>query len=45
MRPMILWQIDATQVALADGPAARVIDLLDDHARFALGAASLTGYT
>ena len=45
MCPMLGGRSNAIQVALADGPAARVIDLLDDHARFALGAASLTGYT
>jgi transposase InsO family protein len=36
--PNDLWQIDGTQVALADGSLAWVIDILDDHARFALGA-------
>jgi transposase InsO family protein len=33
-----LWQIDATQVALASGDKAWVIDCLDDHARFLLFA-------
>lgn len=33
-----LWQIDATQLALADGRPAWVVDCLDDHARFLLAA-------
>ena len=33
--PNDLWQIDGTQVALTDGSPAWVIDILDDHARFA----------
>jgi transposase len=33
-----LWQIDATQVALAGGDVAWVIDCLDDHARYLLAA-------
>src|SRR5207244_1138407 len=33
-----LWQIDATQVKLAAGERAWVIDCLDDHARFLLAA-------
>jgi len=33
-----LWQIDATQVTLAGGDAAWVVDCLDDHARFLLAA-------
>jgi transposase InsO family protein len=36
--PNDLWQIDGTQVQLADGSSVWVIDILDDHARFALGA-------
>ncbi len=36
--PNDLWQIDATQVALADRTKAWVIDILDDHARFAIAA-------
>lgn len=36
--PNDLWQIDATQVALADGSRAWIIDILDDHARYAIGA-------
>ena len=41
-----LWQIDATQVVLASGEEAWVVDCLDDHARFllsALACASPTG--
>ena len=41
-----LWQIDGTQVKLADGQSAWVVDCLDDHARFLLAAiacASPTG--
>ena len=33
-----LWQIDATQVALADQRPAWVVDVVDDHARFLLAA-------
>jgi len=33
-----LWQIDATQVSLAVGSTAWVVDCLDDHARFCLAA-------
>jgi transposase InsO family protein len=33
-----LWQIDGTQVELADGRAAWIVDCLDDHARFLLAA-------
>jgi transposase InsO family protein len=33
-----LWQIDATEVALAGGKPAWVVDCLDDHARFLLAA-------
>lgn len=36
--PNDLWQIDATQLALADGSKAWVVDVLDDHARFAIAA-------
>jgi transposase InsO family protein len=41
-----LWQIDGTQLKLAGGEAAWVVDVLDDHARFllsALACASPTG--
>jgi len=41
-----LWQIDATQIALADSEPVWVVDVLDDHARFliaALAVASPTG--
>jgi transposase InsO family protein len=33
-----LWQIDGTEVALASGERAWVVDCLDDHARFLLAA-------
>jgi transposase InsO family protein len=33
-----LWQIDATQVALAGERPAWVVDIVDDHARFLLAA-------
>lgn len=36
--PNDLWQIDATQVSLADGSVAWIVDCLDDHARFLLSA-------
>jgi transposase InsO family protein len=43
--PNDLWQIDGTQVALSDGSLAWVIDLLDDHARFAIGATATRRFT
>jgi transposase InsO family protein len=36
--PNDLWQIDGTQVKLAGGEPAWVVDCLDDHARFLLAA-------
>jgi len=33
-----LWQIDATQLRLAGGEPAWIVDVLDDHARFLLAA-------
>jgi transposase InsO family protein len=36
--PNELWQIDGTQHRLADGTEFWVIDLVDDHSRFLLGA-------
>ena len=36
--PNDLWQIDATEVRLASGEKAWVVDCLDDHARFCLHA-------
>jgi len=33
-----LWQIDATEVKLADGQRVWVVDCLDDHARFLVAA-------
>ena len=36
--PNDLWQIDATEVRLASGEKAWVVDCLDDHARFCLYA-------
>jgi transposase InsO family protein len=35
-----LWQIDATEVRLADGRPAWIVDCLDDHARFLLAASA-----
>jgi transposase InsO family protein len=40
-----LWQIDGTQVKLAAGEAAWVVDCLDDHARFLLAAIACAGPT
>jgi transposase InsO family protein len=40
-----LWQIDATRVLLADGSPVWVIDLLDDHARFLIGATAFPDAT
>ena len=36
--PDDLWQIDATEVRLAEGEKAWIVDCLDDHARFLLSA-------
>jgi hypothetical protein len=36
--PNDLWQIDATQVKLAGGERAWIVDILDDHARYLLAA-------
>jgi transposase InsO family protein len=43
--PNDLWQIDGTQVNLTDGSPAWVIDILDDHARFAIGATATRRFT
>lgn len=43
--PNDLWQIDGTQVTLSDGSVAWVIDILDDHARFAIGATASRRFT
>lgn len=40
-----LWQIDATRVLLADETPAWVIDLLDDHARYLVGASAVSDVT
>jgi transposase InsO family protein len=40
-----LWQIDATQVELANGEPGWIVDCLDDHARFLLAALACTGPT
>jgi transposase InsO family protein len=40
-----LWQIDATRVLLADETPVWVIDLLDDHARYLLGATAFPDAT
>lgn len=40
--PNELWQIDATQVVLQDGTKAWVIDALDDHSRYLVGALACT---
>jgi transposase InsO family protein len=40
-----LWQIDATRVLLADETPVWVIDLLDDHARFLVGATAFPDAT
>lgn len=40
-----LWQIDATQVALAEGKPGWVVDVLDDHARFLLAAVAVASPT
>lgn len=43
--PNDLWQIDGTQVALVDGSKAWIVDLLDDHARLAIGATATRRFT
>lgn len=43
--PNDLWQIDATQVRLESRRKVWVIDVLDDHARFLLGALACTRTT
>jgi transposase InsO family protein len=44
-RPNHLWQIDGTQVTLTDGSPAWVVDILDEHARFAIGAIATGRFT
>ncbi|WP_169592666.1 IS481 family transposase [Antrihabitans stalactiti] len=43
--PNDLWQIDGTQVELVDASKAWVVDLLDDHARYAIGATATRRFT
>jgi transposase-like protein len=38
-----LWQIDATQVKLAEGERVWVVDIVDDHARYLLAARACEG--
>lgn len=40
-----LWQIDATQIALAASEPVWVVDVLDDHARFLLAALAVVSPT
>jgi transposase InsO family protein len=40
-----LWQIDATQIALAESKPGWVVDVLDDHARFLLAALAVASPT
>jgi transposase InsO family protein len=40
-----LWQIDATEVRLADQHKAYVIDVIDDHSRYLLAAIAADGPT
>lgn len=40
-----LWQIDATQLMLADSDPGWVVDVLDDHARFLLAALAVASPT
>jgi transposase InsO family protein len=40
-----LWQIDATEVRLADQRKAYVMDMIDDHSRYLLAAIAATGPT
>lgn len=43
--PNDFWQIDCTTIALADGSKAWIVDLLDDHARYAIGATAVRRFT
>jgi transposase InsO family protein len=43
--PNDLCQIDGTQVELSDGSKAWIVDILDDHARFAIGATATRRFT
>lgn len=43
--PNDLWQIDATRVLLADQTPVWVVDLVDDHARFLVGASAFAAAT
>lgn len=43
--PNDLWQIDGTQVALSDGSKAWIVNLIDDHARYAIGATAVRRFT
>jgi len=43
--PNDLWQIDGTMVALTDRSKAWIVDLLDDHARYAIGATAIRRFT
>jgi transposase InsO family protein len=40
-----LWQIDATEVRLADQHTAYVLDMIDDHSRYLLAAIAADGPT
>ena len=43
--PNDLWQIDGTQVELSDRSKSWIVDILDDHARFAIGATATRRFT
>lgn len=43
--PNDLWQIDGTMVELADWSKALIVDRLDGHARYAIGATTTRRFT
>lgn len=47
VRPAVndLWQVDATEWRCGDGARSVIVDLLDDHSRFVLGASAMPGLT
>lgn len=47
VRPTVndLWQVDATEWECGDGARAVIVDLIDDHSRFLVGAAAMPALT
>ncbi len=44
-QPNDLWQIDGMEVDLPDGGVATVIDIIDDHSRYLIGATAVAQFT